>query len=392
VSPLPRRGAPALLLPLLLAMAGCQPPRATVDDPSPPFVFRSLDLRQQDRLGRPAWRLRSPETRYDLRRRVAQAIQPQGEIFENGEPLYRLSATRGTVINDGEVILLEGDIRLDRLGTRPLQIRAARARWAPGRNRLDIDRRPEAFDGENRLSSRRALYRFDEGRLELRGQPRLQHWAQRFDPRKALPTAPPDTLVSVQSADWYPGTGVLETRGQVRALRRPEGRAADRPAQTLVASSLTGNTLQQRYTLGAPLRFDDPVERTSLNTGTVTLDLAARRAAAPSAFQARRGSLEARGVGLQVDGAREQATISGGCLLQRPGERLQADRCLWNWRTQAVEADGPLELRLARNDQTTRGSRLRGQLGDDGAIEVTAPGGRVVSRFRPRASRQATPR
>lgn len=377
---------------MLLALGGCQQARDTAEDPSPPFVFRSLDLRQQDPQGRPSWRLRSPETRYDLRRRLAQAINPQGEIFENGQPLYRLSATRGTVVNDGEVILLEGEIRLDRLGDKPLQIRAARARWTPGRNRLDIDRMPEAFDGENRLSSRRARYRFDEGRLELRGNPRLQHWARRFDPRKALPTAPPDTVVSVKAADWYPGTGVLETRGQVRALRRPEGRPADRQAQTLVASSLAGNTLQQRYTLSGPVRFDDPLERTSLDTGTVTLDLANRRATAPSAFQARRGTLEASGVGLEVDNGREQATIRSGCLLQRPGERLRADRCLWNWRTQAVEADGPLELQLARNAQTTRGTRLRGQLGDDGAIEVSAPGSRVISRFRPRPSRPANPR
>jgi hypothetical protein len=124
----------------------------------------------------------------------------------------------------------------------------------------------------------------------------------------------------------------------------------------------------------------------------VTLDLANRRATAPSAFQARRGMLEASGVGLEVDNGREQATIRSGCLLQRPGERLRADRCLWNWRTQAVEADGPLELQLARNAQTTRGTRLRGQLGDDGAIEVSAPGSRVISRFRPRPSRPANPR
>lgn len=388
----PRRTAAGLLLPLLLLPAGCQKAKDTTADPSPPFVFRSLDLRQQDREGRPAWQLGSPEARYDLRRRVAQARDPQGVIYAKGVPVYRLSATRGTVINDGEVILLEGVIRVDRLGKQLLQIRASRARWMPRRDRLIIDRAPEVFDRQNRLSSRRATFRFDKDRLELRGRPRLQHWARPFDPRKALPTAAPETLLTVDSADWYPGTGVLETQGLVRGTRRPAGRAADRPAQTLIAGSLAGNTLQQTYTLGAPVRFEDPVEGTALNTGVVALDLAAGRATTEAAFDGRRGNLQARGVGLEVDGKQKQATIAADCQLDQPGESLRADRCLWNWSRQAVEADGPLELRRSVNNQITRGTRLRGRLGNDGTIEVTAPGGRVFSSFRARTTRQASPR
>lgn len=388
----PRRTAAGLLLPFLMLPAGCQRAQETNEDPSPPFVFRSLDLRQQDRQGRPAWQLRSPEARYDLRRRVAQARDPEGVIFAKGEPLYRLSATRGTVINDGEAILLEGTIRVDRLGEQLLQIRASRARWLPRRDRLIIDRGPEAFDRQNRLSARRAIFKFDKGLLEMRGRPRLQHWARPFDPRRALPAGPPETLLTVDKADWYPATGVLETRGLVRGTRRPAGRAADRPAQTLIAGSLSGNTLQQRYTLGAPVRFEDPVEENALTSGEVAMDLAAERATTNAAFQGRRGKLRASGVGLEVDGKKEQATITSGCRLEQPGENLRADRCQWNWSNQDVEADGPLELRRSSNDQVTRGTRLRGRLGNEGTIEVSAPGGRVVSRFRARPARSASPR
>lgn len=388
----PCRTAAGFLLPLLLLPAGCRQQTKPTEDPSPPFVFRSLDLRQQDLQGRPTWQLRSPEARYDLRRRVAQARDPEGVIFANGQPLYRLSATRGTVINDGEAILLEGLIRVDRLGDQLLQIRASRARWLPRRDRLIIDRAPEAFDRQNRLSARRALFRFDKGRLELRGRPRLQHWARPFDPRRGLPTDPPETLITVDKADWYPGTGELRTQGLVRGSRRPSGRPSDRPAQSLIAGSLSGNTLQQRYTLGAPVRFEDPVEENALTSGEVAMDLAAERATTNAAFQGHRGKLRASGVGLEVDGKKEQATITSGCRLEQPGENLRADRCQWNWSNQDVEADGPLELRRSSNDQVTRGTRLRGRLGNEGTIEVSAPGGRVVSRFRARPARSASPR
>ena len=61
------------LLPVLLigTLVACGRPSTPGDDPSPPFVFRSLNLRQQDSRGQPAWELTSPEARYDIRRRVA---------------------------------------------------------------------------------------------------------------------------------------------------------------------------------------------------------------------------------------------------------------------------------------------------------------------------------
>jgi len=38
----------------------------------------------------------------------AQVKQPRGVIYAKGKPQYNISATSGTVINDGEVIQLEG--------------------------------------------------------------------------------------------------------------------------------------------------------------------------------------------------------------------------------------------------------------------------------------------
>ncbi len=382
---------------IALLLTSCDSQRADRPaEPSPPFVFRSLDLRQQDLLGRPTWSLISPEARYDVRRRVAQAETPRGTIFRDGKPLYRLSATSGTVINDGQVVLLEGRIRVEQLGERPMLIRAERARWFPERKLMEIDRRPEALDPSNRLVARRASFSFEDNKLSLREDPRLQHWNRRFEPLRDLDRGRPEVVLRVREADWYPLNGTLETRGPVLARRRVPGRSDKAPRQILTASSLDGNTSRQDYWLRAPVRFQDSVEATDLQARDVRLDLRERRASSDSPFQGRRGDLQVSGQGFMVEEDTRWVTVPSGCQLLQSGDALQARQCRWNWGTQAVEAEGGIELRRSQQQQLSRGERLSGRLGPGGEITLTSPGGRVVSSFqvprRPGPPRLTRPR
>ncbi|MCP9833142.1 MULTISPECIES: LPS export ABC transporter periplasmic protein LptC [unclassified Cyanobium] len=338
----------------LLLLSGCGGGEVTRETPPTPFVFRSLNLRQQDVLGRPNWELTSPEARYDLRRRVARALRPRGVIYSGGKPAYRVEASTGTVINDGAVILLEGRIRLQRLGSAPVMIQGSRVRWLPSRNLMEIDRHPEGFDPHTRLSAERATFRIDKDTLELQGKPQLKRWSQAFDPFLANPVGSPQIVVTVASVLWQPGSGALTAGGPVLGERRPPGSAAGAPLQTLTATSLNGNTQTQLFNLGPPVLFKDPAVA---------------------------GGVSARGKAMQVDAAQKLVRIPVGCLIEQAGASLQARSCAWNWQTQAIAADGSVLLQRPASRQLTRGSLLRGQLGEKGSVIVTAPGGRVFSQF-----------
>ena len=349
---------------------------------SVPFVFRSLNLRQQDRQGRPAWQLTSPEARYDLSRRIAQALRPRGLIYAKGKPLYRLAAESGTVLNDGEVILLEGGIRLEKLGGQPALIRASRVRWSPQKEVMEIDRHPEALDEQGRLLAQRARLRLDQNRLELRGAPRLQRWSRRVNPLASRPRGRPELVVTVSQVDWMPSSGALAAPGPVRAVRRPEGSPAQRPAQTLRAALLVGNTLQQDFTLKGAVQLRDPAEALAFAGSDLRVQVKEKILSSAQSFTARRGAATARGDSLRVIGAEDTVVVPSGCWLERPGESLRAQRCRWNWTTQQVEAEGNVELQRPGTGQFIRGQRLQGRLGPEGRLEVTSPNGRVVSRFR----------
>lgn len=387
-----RRPALLALLPLLPLMAcggGSKPRR---DDVVPPFVFRSLNLRQQTPAGKPAWELTAPEARYDLRRRIAQAISPKGVIYGSGRPLYRVQADSGTVLNDGEAILLEGNLRVERIGREPVLIQATRARWLPREQLMLIDRHPVAWDRQGRLRAQRARFLFQDDRLELSGNPQLDRWNQRFDPFTALPTTPPAIAVNATTVRWKPGSGELQAEGPLIGRRTPPGSQAGEAPQQLSAEGLAGNTLRQEFTLTGSVRFNDTAKGNSFAGRDVRLRPAAAEGSSASPFEASRGTLQVSGASVRVDGTNHWVRIDGACRLSQPDGTLQADRCGWNWQSGAVEAEGGVLVQRSAQGQSSRAGILTGRLGREGSVLLRAPGARVVSQFRvPQGQRQAPP-
>jgi len=350
-----------------LLLVGCVS-RTREPAPPEPFVFRSLDLRQQDGRGHPAWELTSPEARYDLIRRLAQARQPSGTVFRRGKPHITVQAQRGTVIGDGQAIQLEGDVLITLLGRDPVRIRGDQARWLPRQNLMVIDRQPVATNRRARVSAQIARYLLAEDRLELRGSPLLEQWTKP-QPAAATRSAAPIRVLAL-SVDWRPGQGDLRATGPVRGLRSD---------LTLTASGLRGNLRQGVLDLLEPVRLRNRsgstwlqarLTRWGINEGWLATDLP---------FSGALKQLRTRGDALRLDLERETALVPSGCRLDQPGEQLQAQRCLWHWPTGRFQASGAVELRRSAYRQITSGSQLNGRIGPEGQAQFSNPGARVFS-------------
>lgn len=369
----------AVLLPVALVLTSCQP-AAQQDEVAPPFVFRALELRQNDAQGSPAWELRSPEARYDLGRQLAQARDLRGLIYGKGEPLYRLSATSGVVLNDGEVVQLEGPTRVERLGANPAVITALRVRWYPREGRMLLDRQPLATQKSLELRADQARFDFNQDTLVLSGTPQL---LQRGNPQSQL---------TVQRLQWWLKRGHLVGIGPVLGRRWQSGGSG----QTLTSPGLSGNTQQQQVVLAAPVQVRDPSQNAELIAGATTLDLRLERITSPAPFQGRRGAASLQGLGFTASNPSTTLVVPSRCRLSQPGDWLTAALCRWNWTTNSIEARGGVTLRRAANGQITRAERLDGRATTDGYLVFSQPGGRVVSQIQvpkqlPRP-RQADPR
>jgi LPS export ABC transporter protein LptC len=356
-------------------LAGCVS-RPNSEKATPPFVFRSLDLSYRQSDGRLAWELKAPEARYDLERRLVQAVKLRGIIYQKGKPLYRITAQAGTVLNDGELIQLEGQPRIQRLAGRGTVISGQRLRWIPGRELIELEGEPMATQRGLQIRARQARFRLRHDRLELRGEPSLRHWQK---PPERTPWPPPDVLVRVREANWYPGSGQLRAIGPALAERRQDPAA---PVQTLTASGLEGNTEQQRLSLLAPVRFRDPAQDAELNAQRTEVDLRQELVTSDAPFDARSGQSRAWGEGFRLDLQRRSALVPRGCRLEQPDDVLTAGQCRWNWQKGTFAATGSVLLKRRNPQQITRSSTLQGRIGPNAQAIFTTPGGRVHSTLR----------
>lgn len=370
---------------LAVGLAGCVSSPREPAAPEP-FVFRSLDLRQQNGTGEPAWDLTSPEARYDLIRQLAQARRPQGTIYRNGKPHITIKALRGTVIGDGQAIQLEGEVLITLLGRNPVRISGDQARWIPRDDLMVIDRRPVATDQRTRIRAQNARYLLAMDRVELRGSPVLEQWP------KAVPAVadrlPAPIRVQVSSVDWRPEQGSLLAPGAVQAERHARAEQAGGQSSTdarsdllLTASGLRGNLREGFLDLLAPVRLRERGGRSWLQAEQTRWAFNAQLLASERPFEGLINNLNVRGDSLRIDLDRETVLVPRGCRLNQPGQQLSAERCLWHWDTERFLATGAVELRRSAYRQITRSSQLSGRIGREGTVEFASPGARVNSQF-----------
>lgn len=357
---------------LALGLLACTPPPPAPEPPAQPFVFRALNLRRQDQQGRPLWELSSPETRYDLTRKLAQSRELTGVLYDQGEPLYRFSAANGVVLNDGELVQLEGPIRLERLDAeQPLLLTGRRLRWYPAQQLMEIDRDPRASSDDLELSAGLARFLIGKDRLELRQSPLLRQGGEQ------------PLRLRLQALDWTPGSGLLQGTGPILGERQLGGGLLQR----LTSPGFSGNSGEQIIDLQAPVRLEDPQRQAVIDARATRLDLRGRQASSSEPFQGRHGPIRFSGGGFHLDAASETLQVQDGCRLQQPGEQLQAGGCRWAWGAGTVEATGSVLLRREANGLETTAERLVGRIGGDGFVEFSSPdGGRVRSELRLPAS------
>jgi LPS export ABC transporter protein LptC len=362
----------ALLISSLM-LTGCvsEKPASTVQ--APPFVFRSLKLEQKNKQGLMDWSLNSPEARYELTRRLVRAREPVGVLFRNGKPSFRVRSDLALVVNDGEQILLEGDVRLQQLNGSKLLIQGDRLRWRPEQGLLLIEQRPRATDEDSRISASEAQLLQQTNDLTLKGVVLLERWSGDAGPSR------PDTTLRTGLAQWNLDSGLLNADGPVLAQRRDsEGTVLEQ----LRGRGLQGNTQVGDLMVKAPVVVRMPRQEGVLKALDTTWNFRTQTVRSAQPFEAELGKTRIDGRGFQAELEKSTVVVNGDCRIQQPGESLSAQTCQWNWGTEEVLAEGNVQLRRDANEQMTRASRLEGQVGEQGRITFLAPGGKVESQLR----------
>ena len=363
----------ALVACAVLSGCGSRPP-ITVE-PTPSFVFRSLDLSQRADNGERAWDLTSPEARYDLSSRTIRARRPEGILYRDDQPQYRLTADLATVLRDGELVILEGSVQLRQLNQRGLTIEGDNLIWTPSQSRMVINQRPKASDGQTQIRSRELTFQQDTELLVFSGPTQLN---RRDD------DSSDSTVVQGGSGTWNLSTGLLQAPGPVEAVRR-DGR-------TLTAAGLDGNTRKGYLDLQKPVKLLLENDRGSINAGRTRWFFSTQQLQSEQPVVAELQNAKVQGQGFKLDERSGTVIIPSACRLEQKTETLTARRCSWNWLSERVVADGDVVLRRSQPEQITRASRMEATIADDGEVRFGQPGARVESRIKLNPKTEQQPR
>ncbi len=352
-------------------LAACSSSRQSTIQPTPSFVFRSLDLSQRADNGDRDWDLTSPEARYDLSSRTIRARRPRGVLYRNDQPHYRITADLATVLRDGELVILEGSVHLRQLNQRGLTIKGDNLIWTPTESRMLINQRPMASDGQTQIRSRELAFQQDTELLVFDGPTELKRRDDGSDDSTATDDNPDSTVVRGGSGTWNLMSGLMQSPGPVEAVRR-DGRK-------LSASGLNGNTREGFLDLQEPVTLLLENDRGTITAGRTRWLFSTQQLQSVQPVQAELQNSTVQGKGFKLDERSGTVIIPSDCRLQQKQETLTARRCSWNWNSERVVADGDVVLRRKKPEQTTRASRMEATITDDGEIRFGQPGQRVES-------------
>ena len=109
------------------------------NDQDKPLVFNSLNLKHLNSKGEREWDITSKHTTYDLNKRLINAYNPKALFYVLSEPTLKVSGSKGRIINDGELILIDGNVVIEHINGLDLIIKGKQIRWDTSNSLMVLD-------------------------------------------------------------------------------------------------------------------------------------------------------------------------------------------------------------------------------------------------------------
>ena len=352
-----------------LSACASNPSTQIKNQASTPFVFRSLDLKQRRPDGVRDWELTSPEARYNTAARTVRARIPKGILYFEDKPSFMISAEHATVLNDGELVVLEGAVRLKRLGAEPLLIQGDRLIWRPALSTMEINQRPSALNRNSRIISRSLIFQQESGQLLFNGFTKLSQWQNTYNS-----TINPQTVITAGNSRWNLNSGIIAAVGPV-VVSQMDGRQ-------LKAASIQGNTKQNFIDLKAPVQLKLEEDDAVVDAGETRWYFERDQLSSKAPVSASLPKSDVRGVGFVIDIPSHTFTISNSCQVKQSDKNLRAQSCTWNWRDDLLTAAGNTNSKESNAGQIKRAEQMEAGFNSNGSIQFSPSRNRVKTQIK----------
>ncbi len=364
---------------LLIGLVGCggfTPKASKPNDASSTsgkdsnLTFFGMSLEQFDDTGKPIWKVRAKQAQYTKEKQIAQAENPEGELYQDGKIVYRIKAERADIEQNGKQLLLKGKI----LAIDPAHdiiLQGNELEWRPQedllivRNNLNATHKQlQAIAKEAKVKTREQLMEFFGNVVAKSIEPPLQmqteHLKWQIKENKLIS----DRLTQIQRyknnqiTDRAKGDAVeVNLKTNIVTMKPNASLDLLDPRMQIVSNSITWNMKTEIVNTNSPVRIFNLTQRVVVN--------------------ANRGELRTQ---------QKTAYFSGN--VNAVGQRrqsLQSRTLTWYLDKKLLEAQGNVIYRQADPPLNFTGETAQGDLQTENiVVKGGSSSGRVVTEIIPR--------
>ena len=152
----------------------------SVQEDESKFTFQGVALEQFDEKGQPVWKVNAKQAEYTKEKQIGEAENPYGELYQDGKIVYKITAEKADINQDGKQLFLKGKI----VATDPANgvvLRGNELEWRPEedlmivRNQINgTHKQLQAVAKEAKVKTREQRIDFSGGVVAKSVQPQLQ--------------------------------------------------------------------------------------------------------------------------------------------------------------------------------------------------------------------------
>lgn len=372
--------APVVSLMLTLLLFACGDQTKTVEKPVPEkpveetssaqavernLTFNDVTLEQSDEQGGLIWKVLAKQATYSKDRKIAQLKSPNGQLFQDGKPLYYITAQTGEIQQDGKKLFLKGNI-VAKDPSRNLVLRGNELEWLPKQALLIVRNRLTGNNPQVQVVAREAQVFSRAQRIELYGGVQ----ATSIDPSLQMRT---------ERATWLIEEQKLIGDRPLQIDRYKDKKITDRA--TANSGEVNLKTKIATFRQNAQINLVEPPTQVTSNSLSWNMNTEIVTADQPVRIVNRQQQITVTANQGRLDTQKEVAYLSGNVnSVGQRGQSLKANTLTWYLPTQNMEANGDVFYTQANPPANFRGQKAVGNLKDQ---NIAVSGGNVVTEIVP---------
>ncbi|HIK54605.1 MAG TPA: LPS export ABC transporter periplasmic protein LptC [Synechococcales cyanobacterium M55_K2018_004] len=335
------------------------------------LTFTNITLEQADEQGRKLWVVKAEQATYSQDKQLAEVLNPKGELFEAGQPIYQIQGQKGRVQQNGEQISLLGQIIATDLRSGAV-LQGDELRWTPKDGLLVVRHNLRGTHPQVNASAQEARLYQQDRRLELLGG--------------VTATTKGEQIVQLQAETltWLLDNGQIRSDRPVKFTRLINGAPTD--TATGDRGEFFLKTKIATLSANARVNLVNPPLQISSNLLTWNVPQQTLKADQPVTLVERQQQITLTASRGRLDLKTNTAYLDGNVRAtgQRNNAQLTANALTYNLSSRQMQAEGQVTYRQSNPAFTVTGPRAVGNLATQ---QVTVSGGNVLTEIMPQAGR-----